>query len=402
VSALLSDLRVLAIEQYGAGPFGTMQLADLGADVIKLEDPAAGGDVARYIPPFQEGESSLFFESFNRNKRSISLDLRHPESRAVLEDIVRSVDVVFSNLRGDQPAKLRLRYEDLRHVNERIVCVSLSGFGQTGPRVAQGAYDYTMQGLAGWQSVTGDPDGPPTKSGLSLVDYCGGYVAAIAILGGVWRARREGVGADVDLSLFEVALAQLTYVSTWVASRGYAPVRRANSAHQSIVPFQNVPTMDGWIVVACPKESLWARLCAALGRTDLASDARFATFAARAENREELLDELFAIFRTRSTADWLALLEGAGVPVAPVNDVAAALADPQVAARSVLGEFEHPVLGTVRQVASPLRVDDEVPPVGRAASRGEHTTEVLRDICGYSAEDVRRLAACGALGEEAR
>jgi crotonobetainyl-CoA:carnitine CoA-transferase CaiB-like acyl-CoA transferase len=399
---LLCDLRVLAIEQYGAGPFGTMQLADLGADVIKLEDPAAGGDVARYIPPFQEGESSLFFESFNRNKRSISLDLRHPDSRPVLEDLVRSVDVVFSNLRGDQPAKLRLRYADLRHVNERIVCVSLSGFGQTGPRAAQGAYDYTMQGLAGWQSVTGDPDEPPTKSGLSLVDYCGGYVAAIAILGGVWRARREGVGADVDLSLFEVALAQLTYVSTWVASREYEPVRRAHSAHQSIVPFQNVPTMDGWIVVACPKQSLWVRLCAVLGRADLASDVRFASFAARAENRQELLDELFAIFRTRSTAEWLALLEDAGIPVAPVNDVATALSDPQVAARSVLAEFEHPVLGTVRQVASPLRVDDEVPPVGRAASRGEHTAEVLSEVCGYSAEDVQRLAACGALGEESK
>ena len=402
MSALLSDLRVLAIEQYGAGPFGTMQLADLGADVIKLEDPSAGGDVSRYIPPFQEGESSLFFESFNRNKRSISLDLRHADSRPVLEDLVRSVDVVFSNLRGDQPERLGVRYEDLRHVNERIVCVSLSGFGQTGPRVAQGAYDYTMQGLAGWQSVTGEPDGPPVKSGLSLVDYCGGYVAAIAILAGVLRARREGVGADVDLSLFEVALAQLTYLSTWVASRDYEPVRRPNSAHQSVVPFQNVPTSDGWIVVACPKQSLWVRLCEALERPDLATGERSATFAARSENRDEVLAELFAIFRTRTTAEWLALLEGAGIPVAPVNDVATALADPQVAARGALAEFEHPVLGTVRQVASPLRIDGEVPPVTRGAFRGEHTAEVLRELCGYSVDQVDRLAACGALGEESQ
>jgi crotonobetainyl-CoA:carnitine CoA-transferase CaiB-like acyl-CoA transferase len=399
---VLSDLRILAIEQYGAGPYGTMQLADLGADVIKLEDPAVDGDVGRYIPPFQEGESSLFFESFNRNKRSISLDLRHPDARPVLEDLVRSVDAVFSNLRGDQPAKLGLRYEDLRHVNERIVCVSLSGFGQTGPRAAQGAYDYTVQGLAGWQSVTGDPDGPPTKSGLSLADYCGGYVAAIAILGGVWRARREGIGADIDLSLHEVALAQLTYLSTWVASRGYEPVRRPNSAHLSVVPFQNIPTLDGWIVIACPKQSLWLRLCAVLERTDLSADARYATFAARDEHRAALLEELFATFATRSTADWLAALEEAGVPAAPVNDVATALADPQVAARSLLAAYEHPVLGTVRQVASPIRVDGEVPAVNRAALRGEHTDDVLREVCGYSADEVERLAAGGALGEEAR
>jgi crotonobetainyl-CoA:carnitine CoA-transferase CaiB-like acyl-CoA transferase len=397
---LLSDLRVLAIEQYGAGPFGTMQLADLGADVIKLEDPAAGGDVSRYIPPYQEGESSLFFESFNRGKRSISLDLRHPDARPVFEDLVRSVDVVFSNLRGDQPAKLRLRYEDLRHINERVVCVSLSGFGQNGPRVAQGAYDYTMQGLAGWQSVTGEPGGPPVKSGLSLVDYCGGYVAAIAILAGVLRARREGLGADVDLSLFEVALAQLTYLSTWVGSREYEPVRRPNSAHQSIVPFQNVPTQDGWIVIACPKESLWVRLCDVLGRPDLATDERSATFSARSEYRQHVLGELCAIFRTRPTGEWLSLLEPAGIPVAPVNDVATALADPQVEARGAVAEFEHPVLGTVRQVASPLRVDGEVPPVRRGAFRGEHTADVLREVCGYSAGEVRRLAACGALGEE--
>ena len=180
----LADVRILAIEQFGAGPWGTLQLADLGAEVIKIEDPASGGDVGRYVPPFQEGEDSLFFETFNRNKRSVSLDLRHPEARSVFEDLVRGSDVVYSNLRGDQPAKLRLTYDDLKDVNPRIVCCSLSGFGMTGPRAAEGGYDYMMQGLAGWMSLTGDPDGPPTKSGLSLVDLSGGYASAIA------RARR--------------------------------------------------------------------------------------------------------------------------------------------------------------------------------------------------------------------
>ncbi len=255
----LADIRVLAIEQYGAGPWGTLQLADLGAEVIKIEDPSSGGDVGRYVPPFQEGEDSLFFETFNRNKKSVSLDLRHPEARGVVEDLVRAVDAVYSNLRGDQPKRLRLTYEDLAEVNPRIVCCSLSGFGMTGPRAGEGGYDYMMQGLAGWMSLTGEPDGPPTKSGLSLVDLSGGYVSAIALLAGLWRARRDGIGCDCDVSLFETALHELMYVGTWVASRGFEPERLSESAHPSIVPFQNFQTADGWIVVACPKQKFWER-----------------------------------------------------------------------------------------------------------------------------------------------
>ena len=396
--APLADVRVLALEQYGAGPWGTLQLADLGAEIIKVEDPTVGGDVSRYVPPYQEGESSLFFESFNRNKRSISLDLRHPESRRVLEDLVQECDAVFSNLRGDQPAKLRLRYADLKHANPRIVCCSLSGFGMDGPRAADGAYDWTVQGLAGWQSVTGEPDGLPTKSGLSLADYCGGYVSAIALLAAIWRARRDGRGGDVDLSLFEVALAQLAYLGTWVASRGYEPLRRANSAHQTIVPFQNFATSDGWIVVACPKQSLWERFCAAIGRPDLAEDVRYRTFTLRNENREQLLRELQAELAARVTAEWLRVLGDAGVPAAPVNDLAAALADPQVAARDGVVETDHPVLGRVRQVATPLRLEGYDAPTARAPFRGEHTAETLREVCGYDERAVAALERAGVFG----
>jgi crotonobetainyl-CoA:carnitine CoA-transferase CaiB-like acyl-CoA transferase len=389
---------VLAVEQYGAGPWGTLQLADLGAEIIKIEDPAARGDVGRYVPPYQQGESSLFFETFNRNKRSVSLDLRHSGARPVFEDLVRECDAVFSNLRGDQPEKLGLRYADLAHVKPTIVCCSLSGFGMTGPRVREGAYDWTVQGLAGWQSVTGDPDGPPTKSGLSLADYCGGYVAAIAILGGVWRARRDGRGGDVDLALFEVALAQLAYLGTWVASRGYEPVRRANSAHQSMVPFQNFETGDGWIVVACPKQSLWERFCGAIGRPDLLDDERYSTFAGRDQNRDRLLPELEAALLSRSTAEWIAVFGSAGVPAAPVNDVAAALDDAQAAARGAVAEFEHPELGTVRGVATPLRFDEFDAPLQRAPLRGEDTVAILRDLCGYSTAEIASLGRDGVFG----
>jgi crotonobetainyl-CoA:carnitine CoA-transferase CaiB-like acyl-CoA transferase len=396
--APLADVRVIAIEQYGAGPWGSMQLADLGADVIKLEDPAAGGDVARYVPPYQEGEDSLFFESFNRNKRSISLDLRAPEGRAAFRRLARRADAIYCNLRGDLPERLGLTYAQLRDVNPRIVCCSLSGYGRTGPRAASGAYDYVIQGLSGWMALTGDPDGPPARSGLPLVDLAGGYVAALSLLGGLWRARRDGVGCDCDVSLHETALALLAYVGTWAATEGYRPKRLADSAHPSVVPFQAFATADGWIVVACPKDKFWRALAAGLGCPELADDARFATMAARFEHRAALLAELRPRFAVRATAELLALLDGAGVPCGPVNDVAEALADPQVAARGSLIEVEHPRLGTIRQVASPLRVDERWRSAHPGPARGEHTAEVLRELGGYEDAEIAALAAAGALG----
>jgi crotonobetainyl-CoA:carnitine CoA-transferase CaiB-like acyl-CoA transferase len=366
----LADVRVLAIEQFGAGPWATLQLADLGAEVIKIEDPASAGDVGRYVPPFQDGEDSLFFETFNRNKKSVSLDLRDEAGRERFEALVRVADVVFSNLRGDQPAKLRLLYDDLKHLNAGIVCCSLTGFGTTGPRAAEGGYDYMMQGLAGWMQLTGEPDGPPTKSGLSLVDLSGGYAAAIAILAGLWRARRDGTGCDCDVSLLDVALHELMYVGTWAASQGYVPPRRAQSAHPSLVPFQNFETANGWIVVAAPKEKFWVRVCEAIGRPELATDPRFADFGARDRNRGELAPILEEAFRTRSSDDWLRTLQGVGVPCSPVHDVLEAVEEAR------LVEYEHPTLGTVRQVASPLRLSDADLPVDRAPFRGEHDEEV--------------------------
>jgi crotonobetainyl-CoA:carnitine CoA-transferase CaiB-like acyl-CoA transferase len=385
----LADVRVLAVEQFGAGPWATLQLADLGAEVIKIEDPAVGGDVGRYVPPYQEGEDSLFFETFNRNKKSVSLDLRQPAGRAVLRDLVAASDAVFSNLRGDQPDKLGITYDHLKSVNPRIVCCSLSGFGMTGPRAAEGGYDYMIQGLAGWMSLTGDPEAPPTKTGLSLVDLSGGYVAAVALLGGLWRARRDGVGCDCDVSLFETALAELFYIATWTATAGYVPQRHPESAHPSIVPFQNFRTADGWLVVSAPKRKFWERLCDAIEQPQLRSDPSFADFASRDANRAELLPILRDAFATRTTAEWLTRLSAAGVPCAPVNDVAEALADPQTVARSAVVAIDHPRLGSVRQVASPLRLSRSEAPLRRAPFRGEHTHEVLASLCGY---DERRIA----------
>jgi crotonobetainyl-CoA:carnitine CoA-transferase CaiB-like acyl-CoA transferase len=394
----LEDVRIVAVEQYGAGPFGSVHLADLGADVIKIEDPRTGGDVGRYVPPFQEGQDSLFFETFNRNKRSLRLDVANRAGRSVFEDLVRRSDAVYSNLRGDVPARLGLRYADLATVNPAIVCCSLSAFGMTGPRAAEPGYDYVLQGIAGWMSITGEPDGPPTKSGLSLVDYCGGFVAAISLLPGVHAARRDGVGMDCVVSLFDTALGLLTYPATWHLNGGFEPVRTRQSAHPSIVPFQNFRTADGWIVVVAAKEKFWQRLATAIGRPELASDPRFSTFDDRRVHSVELLSILDAVFVERSTEHWIDVLADAGVPCGPVNDVAGALRDPQTAARSMVVETDHPRFGTVRQVASPVRVGAEPPSYRRAPLLDEDSGDLLQGLLGYADAHVEELRQAGAFG----
>jgi crotonobetainyl-CoA:carnitine CoA-transferase CaiB-like acyl-CoA transferase len=393
----LEDVRIIAVEQYGAGPFGTLHLADLGADVIKVEDPATKGDVGRYVPPYTQGEDSLFFETFNRGKRSISLDIASPEGRAVFEDLVRGADAVYSNLRGDVPAKLRLTYDDLKGVNPAIVCCSLSAFGMTGPRAKEPGYDYILQGLAGWMSLAGEPDGPPTKTGLSLVDYSGGFVAAIALLAGIHAARRDGVGMDCDVSLFDTAIGLLTYPATWHLSAGFDPVRTKRSAHPSLVPFQNFPTADDWIVIGCAKEKFFIRLAAALQRPELAEDERFATFAARQRNADALIALLDAELVKQPAAHWLEVLTAAGVPCGPVNSVAQAMEDPHTTARGMIVETEHPTLGTVKTLASPVKVGSEPVPATRAPHRGEHGEAVLRDLCGYDDARIEALRSAGVL-----
>ncbi|MEO6019669.1 MAG: CoA transferase, partial [Knoellia sp.] len=313
----LEDVRIIAVEQYGAGPFGSVHLADLGAEVIKIEDPRVGGDVGRYVPPYAEGEDSLFYETFNRNKKSLSLDLSNPAGRKVFEDLVRVSDVVYSNLRGDVPVKMGITYEQLKHLNPKIVCCSLTGFGMTGPRASEPGYDYILQGLAGWMELTGEPGGPPTKSGLSLVDYSGGLVAIIALLSGLHAARRDGVGMDCDVSLYDTAVAMLTYPAAWHLNAGFTPKRTHHSAHPSLVPFQVFEAADGWLVVGCAKEKFWQRLVEVLDHPELGTDPRFATFADRQRHADVLLPVLEEIFRASTVAEWLEQLYAAAIPCGP-------------------------------------------------------------------------------------
>jgi len=399
--APLGDIRIVALEQYGAGPFGTVHLADLGADVIKIEEPRSGGDVGRYVPPFQEAEDSLFFEAFNRNKSSINLDVASAAGRAVFEDLVRVSDVVYSNLRGDVPAKIGITYDDLKHLNPAIVCCSLSGFGMTGPRRSEPGYDYILQGMAGWMDITGEPGGPPTKTGLSLVDYSGGLVAAISLLAAVHAARRDGVGGDCDVSLFDTAVSMLTYPAIWTLNGDFTPKRTRHSAHPSVVPFQAFETSDGWVVVACPKEKFWVRLAGVLGRPDLATDERFASFEARHANSVELLSVLDELFLRRTADAWLNELRAAGVPCGPVNSVPAALADPHTVARGMVVDTDHSRFGRVRQVRSPVRVGDHEPTYRPAPARHESADRVLRGLLGYDEPTLARLTAEGAFGTDA-
>ncbi len=393
----LDGLRILAVSQFGAGPFGTQMLADLGADVIKVEDPGVGGDSARYVPPFQGEADSPYFQSFNRGKRSVSLNLRHPDGQAVLRDLVRVSDAVFNNARGDLPDKLGLTYEQLKDTNPRVVCCSLTGYGRTGPRAGEPAFDYLVQGYAGYMSVTGEPDGPPGKCGVSVIDFAGGYAAMVGLMVGLFDAQRTGVGRDIDISLLDTAVSMLSYFAIWTLNRDWIAERTRESAHQSLVPAQNFPTRDGWIVIFCNKDKFWRDLVETLGVPELAEDDRFRTFADRFTNRDALVSLLHARFTTRTTADWLDRLRGR-VPCAPVNDVRQALADPQVLARDMIVEVEHPEFGTLREVRSPVRTEGEIRRPRRAPRLGEHTDPILRDILGYSASTIARLRSAGVIG----
>ena len=387
----LDDIKILSLEQYGAGPFGSLHLSDLGAEVIKIEDPNFNGDVGRYVPPFNEGTDSLFHETFNRGKKSIVMDINSDEGRKVFNDLVKKCDVMYSNFRGDVPKKLKITYDDLKDINEKIVCVSLTGFGMTGPRSKEPGYDYIMQGLTGWMNLTGEPDGPPTKSGLSMVDYSGGLIASIAILAGVHSAQRTGKGMDCDLSLYDTALSLLTYPATWWLSKEYEVQRFSRSSHPSLVPFQLFKASDNWFVVGCAKEKFWERLRDLL-RDERLKDEKFESFASRFENKEELIEILDQIFANKRADEWLAMLKEKQIPSGPINDLKNVFDDEHAKSRNMIFEYEHPTLGQVKQVLSPVNVGgSNKVDISRAPLYAEHTDYVLREILEYDDDYINSL-----------
>lgn len=391
----LAGVRIIAVEQYGAGPFGSMYLADLGAEVIKVENPHSGGDVARGSGPFFLGEGdSQFFQTFNRNKKSLSLDLKQPAGRAVFERLVASADAVMNNLRGDQPGKLGLTYAALGHLKPALVCAHLSAYGRDNDRAAWPGYDYLMQAEAGYMHLTGEPDGPPTRMGLSMVDYMTGVTTALALSAALVGAARSGTGGDVDVSLFDVALHQLTYPGTWYLNGGHVTERQPASAHPSTVPCQAFASADGWIFVMCMTEKFWLLLLGALDAPALAADPRFATVAARAEHRAVLLPLLQQAFRGRTSAHWLAALAGK-IPIAPVYGLAAALDNPHAAATGMLQTLDHPA-GPLRVLSNPIKIDGQRL-AGQACAPLGADNDVLLHELGYGSADIAALARAGVL-----
>ena len=392
----LEGLRVLAVEQYGAGPFGTMFLADQGAEVIKIENPNAGGDFARDIGPyFFTPEDSEFFHAYNRNKKSLTLDLSTDEGRAVFHDLVASADALASNLRGDVPDKLGLTYDALADINPKLVCAHLSAYGRTGPRAHWPGFDYLMQAEAGYFSLTGEPGGPPARFGLSVVDQMTGLALAYALLAGVIGARQTGRGRDLDVSLFDIALANTAYPAIWYLNEGHVQERLPRSAHPSLTPCQLYRTRDGWIFIMCNKEKFWPELCLALGRDDWAADARFENFAARLERRgliEELLDRALG---EKPTAEWLDIFAGR-VPAAPINDIEQALENPFVTESGGIQTLRLPGHGDYRMLGAPVRCGGAEAPANPAPGLGQHTDELLREL-GYDDAKLDRLRRAKAI-----
>jgi crotonobetainyl-CoA:carnitine CoA-transferase CaiB-like acyl-CoA transferase len=385
----LEGVRVLAIEQYGAGPFGTQFLADQGAEVIKVENPAMGGDYARNVGPyFFTEEHSQFFHAFNRNKKSLTLDITSDQGRAVFHDLVKTADAVASNARGDVPAKLGITYADLKTVNPGIVCAHLSAYGREGSRATWPGFDFLMQAEAGYFSLTGEPGTPPARMGLSIVDLMTGLGLAYSVAIGILKARETGIGRDLDVSLFDMALANLAYAGVWYLNAGHVQSREPRSGHPSLVPCALYTTKDGWIYLMCNKEKFWPALCNAIGREEWAQDPRFATFKDRLAHRDMIQDLLDQELQAKTTAEWMELFAGR-VPAAPLHDIKGALDNPFVEEQQRIQNVEIEGHGEARLIATPIRTGDPAP--ARAApTLGQHTDELLRDI-GYDDARLARL-----------
>ena len=373
----LEGIRVLTIEQFGAGPYGTMFLADLGADVIKIENAAVGGDPGRHVGPRMLGEGdSEYFQTWGSNKKSVTLDLKDDGDRAVFHRLVGTADALVNNLRGDQPEKLGLDYASLREHNLRIVCLHISAYGRDNGRKSWPGYDYLMQAEGGLMSLTGEPDGPPTRCGSAIIDFMTGITGMVGLLSCLMRTRTTGIGCDIDASLFDVALHQLSYPGVWHLNGGAMPSRLPRGAHQSIGPVQTVKTRDGWLYLMCMMDKFWDALLPIIGREALADDARFATGVERGRNREALTPLLDDAFAEKTTDEWIGILSGV-LPVGPVYDVAEALANPFVEEIGMIATVPHPENPDLKLLANPLKIDGERPAQGVCSAMGEDTDAVL-------------------------
>ncbi|MGA8566589.1 MAG: CaiB/BaiF CoA-transferase family protein [Candidatus Binataceae bacterium] len=397
----LGHVRVLELSRVLAGPWAAQTLADLGASVIKVEKPGAGDDTRTYAPPYaansdgSQSSESAYFLSTNRGKRSVTIDFIHPEGQKLVRALAAKSDVVIENFKVGGLAKYGLDYPSLQPLNPGLVYCSITGFGQTGPYRHKPGYDFMIQGIGGLMSITGEPDqrpgGGPMKVGVAVADIFTGLYATIAILGALAHRDRTGAGQHIDLALLDTQVAVLANQAMNYLVTGIAPQRLGN-AHPNIVPYQVFAASDGHIIVAVGNENQFARMSEVIGRSDLASDERFATNASRVNHRAELIAILHGIFVTRTTRDWLDVLERAGVPCGPINTIADVFADPQVQARGLRLDLPHPAIGSVPSVANPIKYS--VTPISyRSAppTLGADTDEILREMLGVTPAEIARL-----------
>jgi len=391
----LDDLLVLDLTRALAGPYCTLMLADMGARVIKIETPGGGDDTRGWGPPFINGESSYFL-GINRNKESLTLNLKHPEGQGVFRRLIARADVLVENFRPGTMDRLGFGYEAVHALNERLIYTAISGFGQDGPYRERAAYDLILQGMGGLMGTTGEEGGPPVKVGVAVTDIAAGMFAAYGILAALRSRDRTGTGQLVDASMLDGQVAWLTYQAGYYFATGENP-RRLGSAHPSLVPYQAFRTRDGYLNVAVGSEAIWARFVLAIGAPHLAEDPRFATNPDRVRHRDLLLPLLEPIFGTKTTLEWSRILEAAGVPAGPIYLLSDLFNDPQVRHRSMVVEMAHPTAGRIKQTGIPVKLS-QTP--GRLASPppllGEHTDRILTEL-GYSEAQQSAMRADGAV-----
>ena len=393
----LSGIKVLDLCRVVSGPFATLQLGDLGADIVKIEDPRSGDESRRYGPPFINGESAYFL-SVNRNKRSCTIDLKSSAGRDVVLALAAVADVVIDNFRPGTLDKWGLSYEALCEKNPRLIQCSITGFGRTGPDADRPGYDLIIQGESGVMDITGEADGPPTKVGTSIADLVTGLYASQSVLAALMRRERTGLGGRVDVSMLDAMASLLTFNAGLYFASGESPKRRGN-VHPTISPYETFEASDGWINVSVANDKFWVLFCGVIGRKDLETDARFDAAPRRAANRPILAGILSPIFASRTRADWLVKLRAAGIPAGAIKQVGEVCEAPQLVDRGMVQSVSHRVSGDVRFIARPIRFEDQPPAPSTAPPLlGEHTAEVLSDWLAWDASRVATLAGAGAFG----
>ena len=393
----LEGVRVLELGQIIAGTYGSQVLSDLGAEVIKIETPE--GDLGRIpsVAPYR-GLSGLFL-TFNRNKQSIVINLKNTDGCKLFYDLVKVSDVVIDNFRPGVLERLAIDYPTLSKINPRIIQCSVTGFGSSGEYKDYPALDLNIQAISGHMAITGEPGRPPVRVGVPLADISGGIYASKGVLAALYEREHTGKGRRIEISMFDTMLHLLTYIGTMWLTNGEVP-KPPGSAHDYSVPWQAFATSDGYVVVATRQENFWKKLCAVLEHVDLADDPLFADNATRVKNRKVVIPRLEEIFRTRTAADWLKRLRDAGVPAAPVNNVDAAFAEPPVAEREMIVEYDHPQVGKVRLPGNPIKMDGMGETISNPAPMlGEHTEAILKSLLHLSAQEIAALRESGAVGQ---